>query len=196
MNLKYIVLVGAAVQLLGVVSYIKGTIKGETKPNRVTWLMWAIAPLIATFAILASGVTWTVLPVFMSGFGPLLVFLASFLNKNAYWKLERFDYICGVFSLLALILWGITNEPYLAIALAIASDLAAAIPTIVKSIKHPETESPAPYSTGIFNSLTSFFAMKSWVFSEYAFPVYLVFINSSLLLSVYWQRIVLKYRTK
>ncbi len=187
--LQYLVLLGAAVQLIGVFFYVKGTIRGEIKPNRMTWLMWAIAPLIASFAAFADGVTWAVLPVFMSGFSPFLVFLASFVNKEAYWKLERFDYLCGALSVLALVLWAITNEPVVAIVFAILSDAAAAIPTLIKSVRYPETESAWPYLTGVFNSLTSFAAIKSWTFSSYAFPVYLFFITVSLFLSVSWQGI-------
>ncbi len=182
--LQYLVIVGAAVQLLGAFSYIKDTLRGVTKPNKVTWLMWSIAPLIATAAALSDGVGWVVLPVFISGFCPLLVFIASFINPNAYWKLERFDYICGIFSVLALVLWAITNEPMVAIAFAIASDGFAAVPTLIKGWKYPETENMAPFTTGLFNSLTSFAAIKTWSFSEYGFPIYLVLINMLLALVI------------
>jgi hypothetical protein len=70
--LPYLVFLGAAVQLVGIWSYIKDTVKGDAKPNRVSWLLWSIAPLIGTAAAISDGVTWEVLPVFMSGFGPLL----------------------------------------------------------------------------------------------------------------------------
>ena len=113
--LPYLVFLGAAVQLVGVFLYIKETLVGDTKPNRITWLMWAVAPLIATAAAIADGVTWAVLPVFMAGFGPLLVFVASFVNRNSYWKLETFDYLCGICSILALVFWGITQNPVVAI---------------------------------------------------------------------------------
>jgi hypothetical protein len=187
--LQYLVIVGAAVQLIGVFSYVKDTLKGETKPNKVTWLLWSIAPLIATVAAMSTGVTWAVLPVFISGFGPLLVFVASFVNKNAYWKLEKFDYICGLLSILALILWGITKLPEVAIVFAIASDGFAAVPTIIKAWKYPETENAGPFTAGVFNSLTSFAAIKAWTFSAYAFPIYLVFINGIIALAVYGQKI-------
>ena len=187
--LPYLVFVGAAVQLVGIYSYVKDTVRGDTKPNRVTWLLWSIAPLIGTAAALANGVEWAVLPVFMSGFGPLLVFIASFVNKNSYWKLERFDYWCGFLSLLALVLWGITKMPEVAIAFAIASDGLAAIPTLVKSWKYPETENAGPFTTGLFNSLTSFAAIKMWTFSAYAFPIYLVIINASIALVIYRHKI-------
>ena len=109
--LQYIVLIGAATQLTGTFFYIRETVRGNTKPNKVTWIMWTIAPFIATVAALSAGVRWAVLPVFMAGFGPFLVFAFSFVNPKAFWKLERFDYICGACSVMALILWGVTKEP-------------------------------------------------------------------------------------
>jgi len=175
--IQYIVFVGMAIQLIGIASYIKETIKGNTKPNKVSWLMWAIAPMIASFAAMANGVGWAVLPVFMSGFAPLLVFIASLLNKKSYWKLESFDYLCGLFSVLALILWAITKDATIAIVFSIASDGFASIPTIIKLWKYKETETVDAYTAGLLNSLTSFFAIKTWNFSSYGFPIYLVVIN-------------------
>src|ERR1051326_3873885 len=102
--LRYLVLIGAAINATGSFRYIRDTLRGTTKPNRVTYFMWAIAPLIATAAAVSRGVSWAVVPVFMSGFCPFLVFLSSFSNKQAYWKLGALDYVCGAFSAVALIL--------------------------------------------------------------------------------------------
>jgi hypothetical protein len=187
--LPYLVFLGAAVQLVGIYSYIKDVVRGDTKPNRVTWLLWSIAPLIGTAAAITNDVECAVLPVFMSGFGPLLVFIASFVNKKSYWKLEKFDYGCGFLSLLALILWWITKIPEVAIIFAIASDGLAAVPTLVKSWKYPETENAGPFTAGIFSSLTSFAAIKIWNFSALAFPIYLVIVNISITLAIYRQKL-------
>ena len=190
--LQYLVLVGASAQLVGIFSYIKGTLRGNTKPNRVTWLMWSIAPIIATFAAISGGVRWAVLPTFMAGFGPLLVFITSFINKNSYWKLQKFDYFCGLCSVLALVLWGITKEANVAIIFAILSDGSAAIPTLIKAWRHPETESGGPYVAGLFSALTSFVAIKTWNFSSLAFPTYLVAVCILLSTFVYRRKIFIK----
>lgn len=187
--LQYAVIFGALVSFGGSLSYIRATLRGETKPNRITWLLWAIAPMIATAAALLEGVRWAVLPVFMSGFGPLLIFLASFVNKNAYWKLERFDYFCGFLSVLALILWAITRDASVAIIFAIASDGLAAAPTLIKLWKFPETESVFAWYGGLFSALTGFLAIKTWNFASYGFAVYLVVINIVLILSFYSKKI-------
>lgn len=181
---QYAVIIGAIVQLSGIVFYIKETIKGNTKPNRVSWLMWSIAPLIGTAAALSSSVSWAALPVFISGFGPFLVFLFSFSNKKSYWHLGIFDYFCGFFSLLALIFWLITKDPTMAIVLAIISDGLATIPTLLKSWRHPETESSSSYATGLFNAATAFLAVKYWGFNEIAFPIYLLCADGLLVLFI------------
>jgi len=179
-----LVIGGSILNLAGTAYYIWNTLKGITKPNRVTWLMWSIAPMIGTAAALVSGVTWATLPVFMAGFCPFLVFLASFVNPNAYWQLGRFDYVCGVLSALALVLWYITGNPVTAIVFAILADGLAAVPTLVKAWKYPETETATGFITSGINSSTSFFVIPRWEFAFYAFPLYLVIANIVLTFAV------------
>lgn len=183
--IQYLVFVGAVVMLVGVLSYTRETLRGNTKPNRVTWLLWSIAPLIGTAAAFSDGVRLATLPVFITGVAPLIVFIASFVNKNAYWKLEKSDYFCGAVSIFALIIWQITDNPVMAISFAIISDALAALPTLIKSWKFPETESGEAYTTAIFGNATSFFALKTGGFTEYAFPMYLVTINILIAFAVY-----------
>ena len=183
--LQYLVFVAAFATLLATYAYIRSMFKGGAKPNRISWLMWSIAPFIATAAAISNGVGWAVLPVFMSGFSPFLIFTASFVTKKASWKLSSFDYVCGILSGLALVLWYATKDPNVAIVFAIASDALAAVPTLTKAWNHPDTESPWPFIVGVFNASTSFAAATMWTFSEYAFPAYLIVINIMLLFSVY-----------
>ena len=188
--LQYLVVIAALIALFACFSYIRSMFRGEARPNRVSWLIWSIAPMIATAAALSDGVRWAVLPVFMSGFSPFLIFIFSFVTKKAYWKLTAFDYACGVFSTLALILWGITKNPDVAIFFAIASDGLATIPTVTKAWTNPETEFGLPFLSGIFGGTTGFLAIKIWTFSSYAFPTYLVLANIVILFSIYRKKIL------
>jgi hypothetical protein len=183
--IEYLVIAAAIATLLAAFAYIRSMFKGGAKPNRISWLMWAIAPFIATAAARSNGVGWAVLPVFMAGFSPFLIFTASFLTKKAYWKLSNFDYVCGALSGTALVLWYLTKDPNVAIILAIASDGLATIPTLTKALQRPETESIWPFVTGIFGALSSLAAATLWAFSEYAFPAYLLIVNVMVLLAVY-----------
>jgi len=79
-------IVGAILIFFGAGQYLLQTLKGEAQPNRVSWLIWTIAPLIAFFSEIKQGVGLQSLLTFMVGFMPLLILLASFVNKKAYWK--------------------------------------------------------------------------------------------------------------
>jgi hypothetical protein len=147
--------------------------------------------MMAAIAAFSSGVRWAALPVFMAGFGPLIVFIIFFVNKNAYWQLKKIDYLCGLFSVFALALWAITKDPVIAIIFSILSDGFASLPTIIKAWKHPETETGLAYLVGLFSALTSFTAIKFWVFPEYGFALYLSIVSIILSFAIYRKKLVI-----
>lgn len=152
--------------------YIRDTLKGETKPNRVSWFIWAIAPLIASFLLFFETHSLAALPLFVSGFTSFLIFLASFKNKNAYWELGKLDYLCLFFALCSLVAWLGFDEGFLATLFAILVDLIAFVPTYVKSWNFPESENLAPYMSGVFNSILSLLTITTFTFLTYGFAFY------------------------
>jgi len=167
------VILGAIVGFIGTISYLRSTIQGITKPNRVSWFLWALAPLVAFVAELRQGVGIYSLMTFTVGFGPFCVFIVSFLNKKSFWKITKFDWFCGALSIIGFVLWQITKIENLVIIFSIFSDGMAAVPTIVKSWKAPETENYKSFLASIFNSGMTLLAIKTWNFAYYAFPVYI-----------------------
>jgi hypothetical protein len=165
---------GAVLNLIGSIGYVIDTIKGKTKPNRVTWSLWALAPMVAFFAMLGEGVSITGgLMTFMVGFGPFLVLLASFVNRKSVWKITRFDIICGVLSLVGVGLWFITRTGEIAIAFSILADLLAGLPTLVKAFKEPETESYLVFLFGTISAAITLLAAKTWAFTTVSFALYI-----------------------
>jgi hypothetical protein len=182
--LKYLVFVGAVVSFASALYYSWLTLKGRVQPNRVTWFLWFLAPMIAAVAAFSAGVTWAAVPVFMSGFDPLVVFVASVVTRHGSWKITRFDLICGGISVLALIFWVLSRNPVLAIIFSMAADFLAGVPTLSKAWTNPETEHVGPYIGGTFAAATAFFAVDAWNFVSLAFPVYLLLFNLVLWLFV------------
>jgi hypothetical protein len=73
---------GIFLQLTGQASYLVSMYRGHAKPNLVSWVIWMLAPFIGVFFQVKAGAGLSVLPVFMAGFGPLLVVLFSIFIKN------------------------------------------------------------------------------------------------------------------
>lgn len=164
---------GAIISFIGGLSYLISTLKGETKPNKVTWFIWALAPLIAFFATIQQRVGIQSLLTFMIGFNPLLIFIASFINRKAYWKISKLDMACGSLAIVGLLLWQITGTGNVAILFSIIADMLAGIPTVIKSYYEPETENPNVFLGGGIFSLITLLTITTWSFEYYAFPVYI-----------------------
>jgi hypothetical protein len=181
----WLVLLSALISLSGALVYIRDMFRGKSKPNLVTWGLWAFAPLIATGAALSVDADgWSTVRIFMAGFGPLLVFIAAFVVKQGYWKLSKFDYSCGVLSFVALGAWLIADSPVLAILLAAIADLFATLPTILKAWKYPETETLYTYFVGLFTATIVIPAIPVWNIENSAFQVYLLIANTVLFVTV------------
>src|SRR3989344_1658889 len=177
----WLILVSVALSLSGTFVYVKDILKGKSKPNRVSWGLCAFAPLITTGAALAADADgWATVRIFMSGFGPLIIFLTSLFISKSYWKLGKFDYVCGLISIMAIIAWLLANSPILAILLAALADLFATLPTVIKTWRFPETESLYTYFIGFFSATIIIPAIQVWNIENAAFQIYIILANVTL----------------
>jgi len=181
-----LVILAVLVQLFGSFAYIVDTIKGKSKPNRISWAMWASAPLVATIVALYSHADiWVTSRTFMAGFVPLTILIASFINSKSYWKLTFFDFVCGACSVLALIIWLFVGSPEVAILFAVAGDAFALIPTLAKAWKYPETETGLTFVAGLAASLLILPSIPNWNIENSAFQIYLLVANTLLVAFIY-----------
>ena len=176
-------ILAAVVAVTGSAGYALDTLRGRTEPNRVSWSLWAVAPLIAFAAELSEGVGVKSLLTFSVGFGPALVVIASFLDERAYARVTRVDVACGVLSVAALAMWAITGKGDVAIAFSILSDFFAAIPTLAKARREPGSESPKAFVGGVLGAAITLLTIpgSDWVFASFGFPLYILLIDATLL---------------
>ena len=170
--LEALVIIGIILNGISTFAYIIQTIRGKVQPNKVTYFLWSIAPLIAFAAQKSQGVEFQSLMTLSIGLFPLSVFIASFVNKKAYWEIKKFDLICGSLSILGLVLWSLTKIGNIAILFSIIADLLAAIPTMIKSYHYPKTEIGWPWLLSFFSGITTLISIENWRFEYYAYPLY------------------------
>ncbi|MDE2591183.1 MAG: hypothetical protein KGL95_16115 [Patescibacteria group bacterium] len=169
---QVLILLGIFINGVGTASYVVGTVRGNIKPNKVTFFVWSLAPLVAFFAQIHKGVgiqSWMTLSV---GIFPLSVFTASFINKKSHWKLYPRDVVCGLLSVCGLVLWYLTHEPNVAIVLSLFSEGFATLPTIIKSYYYPETEIGWPWLASVVSGVLTLITISIWNFATYSFPLF------------------------
>lgn len=166
----------AIIELIGGLSYVIATLRGKTRPNRVSWFLWFLAPMIAFASQLHQGVYAQALLTFMAGFNPLLVLIATFISHKSQWKITRLDVICGSLSVMGLAFWLLADAPNVAIFFSIFADAMAGVPTIIKSYKEPETEHGLVFLGGAIASVITLLTIQGWKFQNAAFSVYILII--------------------
>jgi hypothetical protein len=172
------IIIGTLIGAVGSLAYLIDTVKGKVKPNRVSFLLWAIAPLIAFAAQIKQGVGLESLMTFSTGFLPLTVFIASFVNKQAEWKVTKFDLVCGVLSMIGLVLWLVTKVGNVAITFSILADGLAAIPTLVKAYQYPDTEMAWPWMATVFGVILTLLTLNELTFANSGFIIYILIVNT------------------
>lgn len=169
------------VSFIGGYFLLKSIIYGNTRLNLVSWFLWGTIPLIGVFLQLRAGAGTSVIPVLLAGIFPLIYFFVSLSRGNSYWKISRLDIVCGIFSVCAVVLWIITQNTGLALFFVVLADGLAAVPTIVKTWKFPETESVSGYLPGVINNIIGLLVITNWSFSIYSFSLYIIILNTSII---------------
>ena len=179
--------------LWGGYAYFRDTLAGRTKPNRVSWFLWALAPLVslgAAFSVDAD--IWASVRVLVGGVVPGVIFLGSFFNRKSYWQLTWFDWFCGGLSLTALLFWQFASSPLIAVLLAAAANTFALIPTFIKAWNFPETETRLIYINSFLSAVLIIPAIPVWNIANSAFQISLMLGTGVMLVAVYRKSLGIK----
>lgn len=179
----HLVFLGAACTLAGSGYYAVQTLRGRARPNRVTWFLWALAPLIGFAAELDRGVGLPAVLTLSVGLGPALVFCSS-LVASGYWRVSGFDVACGAVSLTALVAWLSADDPTTAVALAVLADLMGGVPTFVKTWVAPWTEPPPAFLAVLANGTITLLTIDRWDVATAGFPAYIAALGAGMVLLI------------
>ena len=177
---------GTLLIVVGAAAYIRDMFRGQTRPDLTTWLLWSVAPLIIFVAQLHHGVGSPALLTLAMSLCPAAVFVAGL--RKAHFRVTRFSLLCGGLSVGALASWQATGSGKLAIALSIVSDMLAALPTLVKSYRYPQSENPLFFALFMAGAGITLLTIPHWTVESSAFAIY-VFVLYALLFTFAQSRI-------
>ena len=173
----YAALIGTAISFCSGLYYSYLTSQGATKPNRVTYTLWALFPTIIFTAQLVEGVGLVALATLVAGVPSLLTLLASYHNPSAYWRIRPRSYVFGVLAVLSIVLWLLADDPNVAIGLALLANAMAGIPTAIKAFYAPRSEQWRPYAISAVGFMIVFLSITEHTFANTAFVAYLMAAN-------------------
>jgi len=171
-------IIAGILALIAPIPYIYETIRGETKPNRATWLIWSVLLAIALAVQIREGGTYSAILTAADLIGTSTTFILSIWHGQGGW--EFLDKLSLVGAAVGLLLWWGFNSPGLALAMTILIDFSGAIPTIPKAYAHPETETASTFWLVFIGGALSTIAVGRFSLVLMAYPIYLAFVNGLL----------------
>lgn len=194
----WFIIFAIALRLLASGQYIWGIFQGKARPNPVSWLLWGITPLIALAAQWQRG--WDIQSLVLAALavGPLVVFVIGSAKTGLRHYLTPFTWWCVGVSGIGVLLWQVTAIAELALLFSILADIAANLPTLQKAYKDPSSEYAFPFVISIASMVIALLTIHDWNFVTYGFPLYLLFINLTLVIfaTVPLRRILARIRPR
>lgn len=149
-------ILSSVIFLIGDLPYIIDTIKGKTKPERVTWGVVCLLNAIGFANQLASGASNTLWLFGAAVLATAIIFgLSIFKGTGGHTKLDIFTVIVSLFG---IVLWVLFNSPTFSIIATLIVGIVALLPTFAKAKSHPETETKI---TWLLGSISAFLAILS-----------------------------------
>lgn len=188
-DIKYILgIVAGIVSFIAYIIYIRSIVRGESKPNRVTWWIWTFMGLVLAISYYYSGAVNTIWTPIVEFIGPLIIAVLAIKSGEGGLK-NKTDLFCLAGGILSIILWIIFNSPIVALVTNLVIDSFALIPTIKKSYLHPGGENFwAWFGTGMGDTI-NLFAIEKRTFGVVVYPVYMLLADLIIIFILFFGKI-------
>ncbi len=165
--------------------YIRAILKGETKPNRASFLIWTLTGLLLLESYHAAGAHETLWVAGVYFIGPLIIWLLSLKYGVGGWS--PLDRVCLMLALISVVLRLSVAPPEAALGFNIFMDIVAFVPTLKKSWLHPEQEDLSAWGFAAGGSFLNLFALTSFEPAVVAYPLYCFIIGISIVAVLIWR---------
>lgn len=170
--------------------YIVHTLQGKTKPHAFSWLIWSILAGIGFAGQFSDGGGYG---AWVSAFSMLcsaIVFVLALITGERH--ITRFDWICLLFALVAIVLWQLTETPLYSMIMVSAISASGFLPTIRKTYTKPFEETLIAYAGGAVVYVLALFAMSHLTWITVIYPTTVILVNVGFVTFMLYRRAQLK----
>ncbi|HLB42131.1 MAG TPA: hypothetical protein VJN02_04645 [Gammaproteobacteria bacterium] len=174
-------IIAGILALVGYIPYIYTTVRGKTRPNKATWIIWTVIGGLIAFSYLFEGdpnTIWLPLGYFI---GPLIVAILSFRYGYSEWT--KLDIVCLIVGGISIIPWIISENAIFTLLINVFIDASGAIPTVVKTYREPETEDFSAWVIFFIANTLEVFAIEQWNLAA-IYPIYLFILAGLIVLFI------------
>ncbi|MEK7647301.1 MAG: hypothetical protein AAB378_02935 [Patescibacteria group bacterium] len=151
----------------GYVPYIRSIVRGETKPSKASWIIWAVLDVIVLAGMMAEhSVNYQIA---IAVIGSSLVTILSLKYGASGWT--RLDKCCFAGAILGIILWLIFNNPIFGIITSLGVMSIGSIPTFVSAWGDASREDKSAWTIFWISCIFALMAVPAWTVANAAQPI-------------------------
>jgi hypothetical protein len=173
----------AVIGLLAYFPYFRDIARGSTKPHAFTWLIFTIITAIAYAAQVLGGAGSGAWIMLVSALACAVITVIAFVQGNVSYS--RFDWMCLLLALFGIPLWLLTKTSSYSVIVITLVDIIACLPTLRKSLHHPEQETASVWLLSSLKFIPALLALNTISISTALYPAALVIINFVVFWTVY-----------
>lgn len=168
-------LLSAILILVASPPYIIDILKGKTKPERITWLIFSILGIIAFVSQLLLGASWSLL---FSGLDTLASILILGLSlKFGVGGHTKLDVVALFVATVGVLISIFVKEPIISLLGVIIADVSGVALTVKKVYEKPESETTITWMLVGTASLFGVLSVDHFAFGVLLYPAYLMLAN-------------------
>ena len=157
--------------LFGAPFYLRGILKGHTRPDRTTWLIWSVLAIVAFVSQFKMGARWSLIYVGLGVIGNLIVYGLSLKHGYGGWK--GGDKLALIVAATGLVVSFLLHSPITALIGVVIADFAGALLTIQKAFRRPNSETAITWVLAGIASALAAMSVGELSFSLLVYPIYL-----------------------
>jgi hypothetical protein len=170
--------------VVGFVPYVLAILRGETKPAKASWIIWATLDSITlTGMFFKDAVNSQILGAVFGAW--VVVVLALKYGTRGWTKLDKF---CLGGAVLGIVLWQVSGDPVFGIATSLGVVFVGSIPTFVSAWKNPSNEDKMAWTIFWVSCVCAVIAIPEWTLADAAQPITFFVIETIMMYILYRHR--------
>lgn len=171
--------------VLAFIRYTMRVLKGQTKPTRISWILWLSLDTLAAAGMYFKGSLNGQMMGCMVGW--LVLVAVIWKGENA--RLTKLDLFCLIGGITGITLWLTFDDPLLAVIIAMSVVFLASFPTFASVWRTPDAEDGPAWIIFVLSSLCAVGGMPKWSWEDSLQPITFLVIQGivSLMVYIHWR---------
>lgn len=185
MDIKLVLtIISALLFAIAFFPYIRSILRGQTKPSKASWLIWASLDIITIIGMYyKDAVNGQIITAVVGG---CIVFALSLHYGTPGWT--KLDKWCIAGAVLGVVLWLVFNEPVFGIVVSNAVMFIGSFPTFRTAWIDPSKEDKKAWTIFWLSCVAQMFAIPAFTFADVTQPLTFFVVESIMMYLIFLRK--------